>query len=750
MGLHKNYLKVGQNASQMFGIPRVHRGSTPLSMLISYGAKFNSNRCAVIVFGIITLIAGVILASVPWLNYFILKNLRLWNDTLSFHYWQRPGVIRLTKVYIFNVTNPEGFLNGEKPKLVELGPFVYREDMEKVNIHFHDNHTVSYQHKKILQFVPELSVDGNMRITTPNIPLLTLSTQSKNLNYFLKKGISLALTAANYKPFASVTADELVFGYDDTLVALAHRFYPRDKRPLAKMGLLNGNLRFRNDTLSFHYWQRPGVIRLTKVYIFNVTNPEGFLNGEKPKLVELGPFVYREDMEKVNIHFHDNHTVSYQHKKILQFVPELSVDGNMRITTPNIPLLTLSTQSKNLNYFLKKGISLALTAANYKPFASVTADELVFGYDDTLVALAHRFYPRDKRPLAKMGLLNGRNGTLAEVSTINTGSGENGMQKFGYLDRLNGLDRLPYWRHKPCNNISASEGSFFPPRDITKANRVHVYDKDLCRIIPLDYVKPVVKDGIDADLYMLPRDAFGGSNKDNQCFNEDDYEAEDGLQNISPCQYGAPVYISNPHFYESNPKFLAEVEGLNPQKELHETYFKIQPRLGVPVEGKVRVQLNLRVEQAPAIKCVEKFRDFVFPIMWLEEGISELTPPIRRWIYLGTVFAPTAIPLLSYGMIVGGAFIIIFVFVHAYKNFVFATDPTIEILEMGRRSLRRGSSLLINGQHHILSHRNSYHLLKEPKTHHISNNHNNKHLITPMKTINSSSSNYDEESIPSS
>jgi scavenger receptor class B protein 1 len=42
-------------------------------------------------------------------------------------------------------------------------------------------------------------------------------------------------------------------------------------------------------------------------------------------------------------------------------------------------------------------------------------------------------------------------------------------------------------------------------------------------------------------------------------------------------------------------------------------------QLGVPVEGKVRVQLNLRVEQAPAIKCVEKFRDFVFPIMWLEE-----------------------------------------------------------------------------------------------------------------------------------
>jgi scavenger receptor class B, member 1 len=151
--------------------------------------------------------------------------------------------------------------------------------MEKVNIKFYDNYTVSYQHKKILQFVPELSVDQNLRIVTPNIPLLvsrspdiclnsnltldgfnsiksrslfavfllllqmhlqTLSTQSKGLNYLLSKSISLVLTAAKFKPFVEVTADQLVFGYDDTLVSLAHKFYPKNKRPMEKMGLLNG------------------------------------------------------------------------------------------------------------------------------------------------------------------------------------------------------------------------------------------------------------------------------------------------------------------------------------------------------------------------------------------------------------------------------------------------------------------------------------------------------------------------------
>lgn len=89
-----------------------------------------------------------------------------------------------------------------------------------------------------------------------------------------------------------------------------------------------------------------------------------------------------------------------------------------------------------------------------------------------------------------------------------------------------------------------------------------------------------------------------------------------------------------------------------------------------------------------------------------------MPPDIRRWVYLGTVFAPNAVPIMAYGCIVAGAFMLIFVFVRAYKNFVFNTDPTIEILEMGRRSIRRGSSFLIQHQQRLLMQRDSYTLLK--------------------------------------
>ncbi|XP_017756688.1 PREDICTED: scavenger receptor class B member 1 [Eufriesea mexicana] len=473
-------------------------------------------------------------------------------------------------------------------------------------------------------------------------------------------------------------------------------------------------LRLWNGSLSFQYWQKPGVVRLTKVYIFNVTNAENFLQyNEKPKLQEVGPFVYREDMEKVNIVFHNNGTVSYQHKKILNFVPEMSKDKDLKVTVPNIPLLTLSTQSKSLLPIFTFALSMILRGMNMKPFVPVTAQKLVFGYDDPLVSIAHRFFPKPRRPMSQMGLLLGRNGTLEEVSTIFTGHTD--MKEFGLINRLNGLDRLPYWPKEPCNSIRASEGSFFPPRDKTGSDIVHVWDKDLCRTLPLKYRGPTEKSGIKADLYTPPDDVFRRPDEnapENKCFCSDDMSTcpSDGLQNISPCQYSAPVYLSFPHFYKADPNLLNAVHGLKPNRDIHETYFKIQPKLGVPLEGKIRVQLNLKVEQQPQIGVVSNFPDIVFPIMWLEEGIEELTPSIRRWVYLATTFSDIAAPCTSYGLILVGIVIIFAVLVKAYNNVMF----THEAIELGKRTIRRSSTLLVN-EYKLLMTREPYVLLSNDK-----------------------------------
>lgn len=74
----------------------------------------------------------------------------------------------------------------------------------------------------------------------------TLSSQTNKLGAFLGNGVNFALLAAKaihgkFQPFVTVTVNELLFGYEDTLVSMAHTFYPRNIRPeISKMGLLLG------------------------------------------------------------------------------------------------------------------------------------------------------------------------------------------------------------------------------------------------------------------------------------------------------------------------------------------------------------------------------------------------------------------------------------------------------------------------------------------------------------------------------
>ena len=91
------------------------------------------------------------------------------------------------------------------------------------------------------------------------------------------------------------------------------------------------------------------------------------------------------------------------------------------------------------------------------------------------------------------------------------------------------------------------------------------------------------------------------------------------------------------------------------------------------------------------------------------QGISELTPSIRRWVYLATTVAEVAAPISSYGSIVLGTLILVGIFIKTYRKVLF----TKETLEKGKETLRRGSSFILNGQHRLLIIRDSYTLLND-------------------------------------
>lgn len=67
-------------------------------------------------------------------------------------------------------------------------------------------------------------------------------------------------------------------------------------------------LAVKENTEIYEWWSKPPLEPTLNVHLFNYTNIDDYLSGkdEKLKIVDLGPYVYREKIEKIEINFHDN------------------------------------------------------------------------------------------------------------------------------------------------------------------------------------------------------------------------------------------------------------------------------------------------------------------------------------------------------------------------------------------------------------------------------------------------------------
>jgi scavenger receptor class B protein 1 len=98
----------------------------------------------------------------------------------------------------------------------------------------------------------------------------------------------------------------------------------------------------KNDSPAFKIWIEPtkqsSVHR--KYYLFNITNADALVSGleKKPNLVEMGPYVYKEKLEKKDVSFLDDETIRYSPVTTLTFDSALS-NGSLdeNVTFFNVP-----------------------------------------------------------------------------------------------------------------------------------------------------------------------------------------------------------------------------------------------------------------------------------------------------------------------------------------------------------------------------------------------------------------------------
>lgn len=434
----------------------------------------------------------------------------------------------------------------------------------------------------------------------------------------------------------------------------------------------------------YELWKTPPVELYLEVYLWNVTNKEDYMSGKdkKLKVQEVGPYVYRELMSHENITFNNNGTLTSIPSHPLKWVPEKSKGRKEDdlLILPNIALLSIADVVSDQSYFTRLGLNMLVRRTDSEPLVQMTAKEFMFGYSSTLMTLGNNFMP-SWIFFDKLGLIDRMYDFNGDYETFYTG--EDDYRKSGLLDTYTGSTKLPQW-DLPCGNIqNASDGTKFQA-NIQPDDKLLFFRKSMCRSKYLVHVNDTVSHGMDAYVYNFAPDSDdnGKFNKNNTCFCKNpDKCLPPGLLDVRGCYYGFPIALSNPHFLDADPITTAKVEGMNPKRENHTSYFVIQPFSGLPLDVNVRFQINMALGNIKTIANCDRFDNMVLPLLWAEMKMEGLPDYLSTRFQLYINILPKTTEILQYFFVVSGfcaLFYSIYKFIVSRRNKRVFNSPWIE------------------------------------------------------------------------
>jgi len=388
---------------------------------------------------------------------------------------------------------------------------------------------------------------------------------------------------------------------------------------------------------TFYIWEDPPISPHLKVYFWNFTNPEAFFLGlERPKLVEVGPYTYRQKWLKQNVTWHEEEgTISFRTRKIFSFSPSDSCVGcndmTDKITTLNVPAISAYYQMRESYWtgFLLTGM---INTLGYDMWTTKVAHELLWGHQETLFEVAKYTMPSPP-PFQKFGFFLTKNTSREEelgMYTMYTGQGD--PYKLANIAAFNNKTFLDRWNDTECDRVHGSDGASFNPY-IQKHDTLWFFNDQLCRTMPLVFDQQLIKEGLPGYRFKPREDVFMSPERfpeQNACFAGDGKVLGDGVFDVTTCQFEAPIVLSWPHFLHAEEKFQEGVQGLKPDEEKHSFYFDIQPITGTTLSAKARIQINVMVRNNSMYPALEKVKSTVVPVLWFEEGIDELGEDIVK------------------------------------------------------------------------------------------------------------------------
>ncbi|XP_064637277.1 lysosome membrane protein 2-like isoform X2 [Lineus longissimus] len=430
-----------------------------------------------------------------------------------------------------------------------------------------------------------------------------------------------------------------------------------------------------NGSVSFEAWLDPPVPILLQFYLFDVMNKDEIVKGEKPVLRQIGPYAYREVRTKQELIFHKNDTLSYKEPKTYVFDPDKSTGSeDDTITSVNLLFVTVVDALDRLapGWIKKLGgeyvVDKLLGLLGNHVFTKQKVGDVIWGKPNLVLELIHdilKTFHIDVAIPEEVGLFAGQNGTDDGLYTVYTGTGGK-LDNLNIINKWNGESSLPYWNGTLCNMINGTDGTLYHPF-VDKSETLYLFSTDICRSIYVTYDSDQTNYGIQLYRFVPPLEVFANhtENPVNKGYCRPDCLGA-GVLDITPCK-GAPVIISQPHFYQAAPYYINAIQGMHPNKEEHETFVDVEPNTGAVMNAAKRLQINIHLKNISDVTELAKIPPTIFPVAWVNETakIDEATADKFTHEVMLPILATT---IVQYALMALGFLLILVGIVYASKK----------------------------------------------------------------------------------
>eukprot|EP00117_Sycon_ciliatum_P028090 scpid21381/ scgid22656/ Lysosome membrane protein 2; 85 kDa lysosomal membrane sialoglycoprotein; CD36 antigen-like 2; Lysosome membrane protein II; Scavenger receptor class B member 2 len=381
-------------------------------------------------------------------------------------------------------------------------------------------------------------------------------------------------------------------------------------------------------------WANPEVPVYCKFYFYDLINPEGFKQGERPEFDEVGPFVYREHREKYDLQYtYDDTLVQYRmdHYFTLDLNASVFDPRLYNITTLNTPLaILLSVETHEKSETLRDLLNAVVKGlGEVDLIVTKTVDELLWGYDDPIFKLAHQY---DKTLPAQFSLQQKNLTDDSELwSRIFTGKGDSNL--VGVYTHWHEMTKLPYWGSPQANGINGTDGTLFHT-DIQKEERLVAFIDNLFRSGYFVFNNSGDVRGIDTYRFIIPSVELNNDtvDPDNKPFFMDGPAGLMNMSALSPLH--PPVFMSKPYFLNAPDDIIDgmvvnnSMVGFPPDIAHHDSFLDVNPLTGAVLNAHKRMQVNVLVKPEPShIYDTSILRETYFPVMWVDETAT-ITPSL--------------------------------------------------------------------------------------------------------------------------